>query len=356
MEIVYVGPVPPLRGGIAQHGARLVDALVDAGHSVEVVSWAAQYPRRLYPGEERDPSAREFRGARFSLKWYSPITWWRAGRAARGGDLLVFPWVTPFQAPMYWLMMKGAGRRTPAVSIVHNPLPHERRAIDAPLTRLVLKRLRGAVAHAKGAALEIERMVPGLTVQSVPMPPLLPAQRSPLPHRSPPRLLFLGFVRPYKGLEDALEAVRLLRERGEDVEFTIAGEFWEPVDDWRRRISALGLTDHVNLRPKYVPDDELAHLLAEHHLVVLPYRTATQSALVPLAYAAGRPVVATRVGGLSEAVEDGVTGHLAPPRDPEALADAVHSALANLEALAARASRASARWSDVANAVVEAAA
>ena len=40
MRITYVGPVPPFRGGISQHGARLVEALVADGHQVRVLSWA----------------------------------------------------------------------------------------------------------------------------------------------------------------------------------------------------------------------------------------------------------------------------------------------------------------------------
>jgi hypothetical protein len=98
-RITYIGPVPPFRGGIAQHGARTVQALIDAGRPVEVLSWARQYPKALYPGRERDPAAKPFPGARFLLRWWDPVSWVRAGRRARRGDLMVFPWVTPVQAP-----------------------------------------------------------------------------------------------------------------------------------------------------------------------------------------------------------------------------------------------------------------
>jgi len=56
---------------------------------------------------------------------------------------------------------------------------------------------------------------------------------------------------------------------------------------------------------------------------VLPYRSGTQSGVVPLAYAHGRGVVTTRVGGLAEAVRDGETGLLVPPGDAAALAEAL---------------------------------
>jgi glycosyltransferase involved in cell wall biosynthesis len=61
--------------------------------------------------------------------------------------------------------------------------------------------------------------------------------------------------------------------------------------------------------------------------VVLPYVTATQSAIVQLAFGAGKPVITTNVGGLPDVVTDNETGFLVEPRDPQALADAIAKAL-----------------------------
>ncbi|HFE54124.1 MAG TPA: glycosyltransferase, partial [Bacteroidetes bacterium] len=57
--------------------------------------------------------------------------------------------------------------------------------------------------------------------------------------------------------------------------------------------------------------------------VVLPYLTATQSGIVPMAYAYGVPVITTSVGGLPEVVEEGRTGLLVPPGDAGALAQTI---------------------------------
>ena len=58
-------------------------------------------------------------------------------------------------------------------------------------------------------------------------------------------------------------------------------------------------------------------------MVVLPYRSATQSAIVQTAFGRGKPVITTNVGGLAEAVEDGRTGLIVPPENPPALAEAI---------------------------------
>jgi glycosyltransferase involved in cell wall biosynthesis len=102
-----------------------------------------------------------------------------------------------------------------------------------------------------------------------------------------------------------------------------------------------------------VPDPKVQELFASHHVVLVPYRTAPQSAIVPLAYAAGRPVAATRAGGLAVQVVEGVTGALAPPDDAAGLADAVERVLADLEATARGARERAPAWSSVVEAVLE---
>lgn len=351
MNITYVGPVPPLRGGISQHGGRLVEALRSSGHRVRVCSWAAQYPRRLFPGEQWDRQARPLEGANFSLRWWIPASWWRAGRAAAKSDLLVFPWVTPLQAPAYRLVLAAASS-VPAVAIVHNPVPHERRPFDDLLTRWTLRKVRGAVVHALVLRDQLHELIPNLEVATVPMASHLHVEPTDLPLGPPYRLLFFGFVRPYKGLDVALDALSMLVRRGAQVELTVAGEFWGPVEPWRAAVRERGLTGRVDLRAGYVPDSEVGSLMAAHHAIVVPYRTATQSSVVALAYAAGRPVAATTAGGLAELVTEGVNGALSPPGDPAALADAIERVLADLPRLARGARSSTPSWSRIAAAVV----
>jgi glycosyltransferase involved in cell wall biosynthesis len=351
MRIAFVGPVPPFRGGISQHSALLVGALRRAGHDVKVYSWAAQFPRRLYPGNPYAPGGQRFPDAQFALRWWDPLSWARVGRSARRADALVFQWVTPFQAPAYRTLLAASGA-LPAVAIVHNPIPHEERPLDERLTRLVLSRASGALTAPGPSARDLRRLVPGLPVAEMPLPPLVELEPRPLPSGPPWRLLFFGFVRPYKGLELALDALALLLQRGVPVELTVAGLFWGPVEEWRERIAGAGLESKVSLRPGYVPDEEVGELFASHHAVVVPYRSAPQSAIVPLAYAAGRPVAATSVGGLTEQVIEGVNGALAPTEDAPAFAYAVERVLADLGPMAEKASGDAPTWDAVVQALL----
>ncbi len=103
----------------------------------------------------------------------------------------------------------------------------------------------------------------------------------------------------------------------------------------------------MQLRLGWVPETEVPLLLAAADLVVLPYRSGSQSAVAPLALAAGLPVLSTRVGGLPEVVQDGINGVLVEPGSVQGLARAFEDLTTEkLDELAAgaRASRSRLTW------------
>lgn len=110
----------------------------------------------------------------------------------------------------------------------------------------------------------------------------------------------------------------------------------------------------VTLRPGYVPDDQIDELLAAHHLLIAPYLSATVSGVVPLAFSAGRPVVATPVGGLPESVTDGVNGTVSSAVEAESFLIAIERAASNLDELADAASHAAGDWLDIAKTLLTA--
>ena len=142
-----------------------------------------------------------------------------------------------------------------------------------------------------------------------------------------PTVLFFGRIWPYKGLMYLVRAEPAISEAVPDVEIVIAGEG----EDLAKYRSAMAHPDRFAVHDQYISPSELAELFGRADVIVLPYVDATQSGVVPLAYAYGKPVVATTVGGLPEMVEHGVTGLLVPPRDEAALAEAVIQLLRDAE-------------------------
>jgi glycosyltransferase involved in cell wall biosynthesis len=159
---------------------------------------------------------------------------------------------------------------------------------------------------------------PGKRVRTVPLPDPAVLLDTSYRARDGSTILFFGVVRPYKGLSVLLRATARAREEVE-CRLRVAGEFYEAEDQYREIIREEGLSSCVHIDNRYIPNEEIASLFDGADVLVLPYLSATQSGVARMALAAGLPIIATRVGGLSEAVIENVTGLLVPPGNAEAL-------------------------------------
>jgi D-inositol-3-phosphate glycosyltransferase len=142
-------------------------------------------------------------------------------------------------------------------------------------------------------------------------------------------VLFTGFIREYKGLGILIEAFRTVKKKVKDAKLVIAGKPLIDVSEYVKAIRDCHLEKDVVTRFEYVPAGEMGLYFSAADVVALPYRNVYQSGVVQPAYAFGKPVVATAVGGLPEAVEDGKSGLLVPPDNPGELARALIKLLGN---------------------------
>ena len=139
---------------------------------------------------------------------------------------------------------------------------------------------------------------------------------------SEPVILFFGLLSPTKGLPDLVEAFAQIAPQT-NARLVIAGyptKFFD-MAGLRAQISQHDLDQRVIIDPRYIPFEEVAPLVEMAAFLVFPYLSSTQSGALQVAYSFGRPVIASDVGGLPEAVDDGRSGYLIPPENPTALAD-----------------------------------
>jgi D-inositol-3-phosphate glycosyltransferase len=139
-------------------------------------------------------------------------------------------------------------------------------------------------------------------------------------------LLFFGLIAPYKGLEILIEAMQILKAKGERFTLVVAGRVKECADYWNgilEQIERGQISEHVRLDIRHIPDSEVELYLKAADVSVMPYREIFQSGVIFLAYRFGLPVIATDVGSLREDILPGKTGLICPPGDPAALAGAI---------------------------------
>ncbi len=133
------------------------------------------------------------------------------------------------------------------------------------------------------------------------------------------KILFFGHIRPNKGLEYLIKAEPLIRKHLSNYRIIVAGK----CDSFDRYEKYIEPDSKIKIINEYIPHKEVPKYFRDASVVVLPYISATQTGIIPLAYSFGTPVIATRVGAMPEIVEDEKTGFLVEPRNEKALADAI---------------------------------
>ena len=135
------------------------------------------------------------------------------------------------------------------------------------------------------------------------------------------RILLFGQVKPYKGVDVLLRAVAQLPPGlREACLVRIVGRPEMPMDPLFALVDDLGLKDQVEFDLRFVPDAEIPLLLTNSDILVFPYREIDASGVLMLALAAGRPVVASRIGIFAEWLDELRPSILVEPDDPAALA------------------------------------
>jgi glycosyltransferase involved in cell wall biosynthesis len=261
----------------------------------------------------------------------NPLSWLREAIHLRRSqpDVIILVWWIWVWALPYLTIMTMASRRSRIVLQCHNISDKEPRAWKRWLTNAVLRRAQLLITHSRSETDEAKRRLgEAVAIETL----FLPVHElgGSIPSRDEARLklgidgdvaLFFGHVRPFKGLDIALRAWKLLASK---VTLFVAGEVWWNAEaEYRQLAKQLGIEDRVRFEFRFIPDDEVATCFAASDVVVTPYRSEAQSGVAMTSFHFGRPVIASAVGGVPEIIREGENGMLVPPENPEALARAV---------------------------------
>ena len=221
--------------------------------------------------------------------------------ARRLAELKLDVAICAMPGPLDLLLMAALHRvNVPVVVVVHDADAHPGDVLPVLmiLQRKLTRRADAVVALSEHVAARLgeQRVVAADNLIVLPHPPFAfgPLPPPPLAHGGVPRLLCFGRLLPYKGLGLLASAVRQLGTQPA-WQLRVVGSGPESAE-----LAALRVLPGVTVENRWVPEDEIGALIAWADVLVLPYKEASQSGIAPAAIAAGRLVVATRVGGLIE--------------------------------------------------------
>ena len=227
-------------------------------------------------------------------------------------------------------------RNYPLVLTVHDALLHLGEGTGSKISQIpqwvhdcACYLARQRIVHTQQVKeLLLQRLgIPSSTVHVVPLVPSFGGEAKEHVQEDEHLILFFGRIWEYKGLEYLIRAEPLITSKVPKAKIVIAG-VGENFDRYRRMMVH---PEQFIVYNEHISDEKRAELFRRASVVVLPYIEASQSGVILVAYHFKKPVVATTVGGLPEMVDHGQTGYLVPPRDPNALAEAIVLLMQNEE-------------------------
>lgn len=324
MRIVHVyKDYFPVLGGIENHMRALAEGQAARGHDVTVL---VTNPAAL-AAEERLNGVRVRRAQRIATVASTPLSLDLARQLHA-----LRPQITHlhFPYPIGEMAQLLVGRQRPYVITYHSDVVRQQRLLLF-YRPFLLRALHGSsrILATSEPYIRSSTFLAPISHKCSVVPLSVNATRyhdvTPLmPPAAHPTLLFVGRHRYYKGIDDLLEA--LVSVPG--ARLLLGGDGpMRPL--WQEKANALGLSERVIFLGD-VPDEDLPALYASADIFVLPANSRAEAfgKVLLEAMASGLPCITTELGtGTSYVVQDGVTGLVAPPRQPAALANAIKTLL-----------------------------
>lgn len=334
-EFLILSPAYPYRGGIANFAEMLYNTLSLKGKT-KIVNFKRQYPAMFFPGKtqyEEGGKTGNIPSERV-LDSINPLNWIKVGNKIKGENpayLIINFWL-PFFAPAFGVVSSIAKKNgnTKVIAICHNVLPHEKHPGDKMLTKYFFKHVDYFITMSDAVQRDLLKIKPS-AVNKLLFHPVYSNFGEPVSKEKALKrlkleekktILFFGFIRAYKGLDVLLKALALLKEKL-DFKLIVAGEFYANKQEYLKIIKEQGLDTYVELRSDFISPSDVRYYFSAADVVVLPYKSATQSGIVQIANNFYKPVIATNVGGLGEIIKDGYNGYIVEPNDPAAMAKAI---------------------------------
>jgi glycosyltransferase involved in cell wall biosynthesis len=337
-KIIIIGPTYPYRGGNSLY-VSFVYEILSKEFDVKIFNYKLLYPSFLFPGKTQFDTSNKVKQipSERIVNSLNPFNWIKVASKINSEkpDLIIFDWWHPYFAFCHFFISSFINKKLKRkiLFITENYISHEGHFLEKTLTRVGLHHAKFFVALSQKVEDELKKNFPEKKIfrSELPIYDHLTGNTDDIKilkknfsiNDDDKVILFFGYVRKYKGLDILIEALSLLKNQYNNLKLLVAGEFYDDKKFYTDIIDKLNLQDRIILRDEYIPNEKVKDYFLVSDLVILPYRSATQSGILNLAYGFRKPVIVTKVGGLSEFVIDESTGLIVEEPKAELIAEAI---------------------------------
>ena len=332
MKIVLIGPFPPYRGGISMFNHSLSQEL-NKYHTVYRISFSTLYPKILFPGKSQ---FFDFEGDSSTeiISSINPFTWTKTANHIHRikPDLIIFQYWHPFFAPAFTSIARKIKRLINSRIIINcnNVFPHEKMYLGNLLSKKFFKYADHFVVMTNSVKNDLLSILPDASCIESKHPIYDVFGKSNdkedaknlLCIKSKRVILFFGLIREYKGLDLLIRAAQILKNKLNNFKIVVAGECYGDEKKYLDLTKKLNVEDLFIFNFHFIKNEDVSIYFSAADVVVLPYRSATQSGIAPIAYHFNRPVISTNVGGLRDSIDHKKSGYLCKP-DPTSISNSI---------------------------------
>ena len=334
MRFAILSPIYPYRGGIAQFSGMLYNELQKEGYEVKAFNFKRLYPNSLFPGKTqyvgKNDHAIKIESSRL-LDSINPISYQQTTNAIRdyAPDVLIIAYWMSFFVPAYAHIANRMKNHCKIITLIHNAIPHEPHFFDKPLATLLFKQCHGFIVMSDNVKKDLLMLSPHAQFIQNPHP-LYDHFGQKVNHTlaceqlridsTKKNLLFFGLIRDYKGLDLLIEALDLLDN---NFQLIIAGECYGDFNKYEKLIDNSSARSRIIVHNRYISDEEIPLFFSAADALILPYRSATQSGVVSVAYHYDLPMLSTPVGDFYNSIARPETGIVVPEISATAIAKGI---------------------------------
>ena len=313
IDYLFLGPSKPFRGGIAETQKYLAEEISLKGFNVEVWTFTKLYPKVLFPGKsqfDKNKIEKNKLKSKRIVHAYNFFNWKTVAKKINflRPKIVVFRYWTPLISPCWCYINRNLDKSIKTVGLIDNWEHHEPKIWDKKLNSYFGNSMDLIVTFSEAVANQIKKTIKRKVL--IGFHPIPNEKKFGGPNHVNSYInesnwvLFFGLIRKYKGLQTLIESMKY----NHNFNLLIVGEFYDDKKKYLKLIEKLKLQGRIDIVDKYVANDEIRNYFLKSKAVILPYKTASQSGVISLAYLFEKPIVVSNLEGLTSYVKDDNSG------------------------------------------------